>query len=147
MCLLESPADGKCHVDHVAVGPGGVFAIVVKCLRKKASRNELKEQEVMLQGEVLRFPWCDDMEAVGRARGNARWLAQFLSNSTGEQVSVFPIIALPGWFVLPHEETDFKVLNGKQVAGHILSAPARLSDELAGQIAFQLERLCRDVEF
>jgi hypothetical protein len=143
----DIPGDGKWNVDHVAVGPGGVFAIETKCRMKQRSNNNLREQDAALDGDVVRFPWCSDKKVVGQARANARWVAQMLSKSTGETVTARPIIALPGWFVLDNDTSDVKVLSGKQVSGFIASQPARLSPKLVQQIAYQLEQRCRDVEF
>jgi hypothetical protein len=143
----DVPGDGNWNVDHVVVGPGGVFAIETKCRMKKPSRNELKEHEAVPNNDVLRFPWCSDRKAMEQGRRNSKWLAQMLSKSTGEKVTTHALIALPGWFVLPHPESDVKVLNGKQVASHIAEYSTTLPPKQIERIAYQLEQRCRDVEF
>ena len=143
----DIPGDGKWNVDHVAVGPGGVFVIETKCRTKKPSRNELREQDAVFDGSVIRFPWCEDRKVVGQVQGNARWLGGMLTKATGERVVAQPIIALPGWLVTLKANSDVKVLSGKQVPGYINSQPAVLSPKEIQQIAYQLEQRCRDVEF
>lgn len=143
----DIPGGGKWNVDHVAVGQGGVFAIETKCRMKKPSRNELEEHQASLKGEALRFPGCEDKKVIRQARRNAKWLGKVLSESTAERVRAQPVVALPGWFVLPHDEIDVKVLSGKQVADYIAAQPRTLSPETIQRIAFQLEQRCRDVEF
>ena len=143
----DIPGDGKWNVDHVAVGPAGVFAIETKCRSKKASLNELREQDAVFDGGVIRFPWCEDRKVADQARRNAKWLAGMLIKATGERVNAQPIIALPGWWVTLKANSDVKVLSGKNVPGYIASQPSTLSPKAIQQIAYQLEQRCRDVEF
>jgi hypothetical protein len=86
---------------------------------------------------------------LDQARRNKKWLEEFLSNSTGERVSVQPIVALPGWWVSVTAKMDSGVwvLSGKQVAGRIGSEPAKLSPKMILRIAHQLDQRCREVEF
>lgn len=143
----DIPGDGKWNIDHVAVGPGGVFAIETKCYSKKASRNELKEHEAVFDGSVIRFPWRDDADTATQARAEAKWLATFLSSAVGERVAARAIVALPGWWVTLKADSDVKVLSGKQVPGYVNSMPEILSPELIRRVAHQLEQRCRTVEF
>jgi len=143
----DIPGDGKWNVDHVAVGPAGVFAIETKCPSKRHSRNELREQDAVFDGTVIRYPWCEDRDAAEQARRNAKWISGMLSKATGERVAAQPIVALPGWWVTLKANSDVKVLSGKQVPGYIASQPTALSPKIIQQIAYQLEQRCRDVEF
>ena len=140
--------NGKWNIDHVAVGPAGVFAIETKYRTKKPGRHGGPDHEATFDGNRIEFASGDyDTRAVGQARGNAMWLSNMLSKSTGERVSVQPIVALPGWWVTLKVNSDVKVLSGKQVAGFIATEPARLSAKTIQQISYQLEQRCRDVEF
>jgi hypothetical protein len=143
----DIPGDGKWNVDHVAVGPGGVFAIETKCRAKKISRNELREQDAVFDGNIIRFPWCEDRNAAAQARRNAKWIGDMLTKAIGERVTVQSIVALPGWWVTLTANSDVRVLNGKQIPGYINSQPAILSPKRIQQISHQLEQRCRDVEF
>lgn len=143
----DIPGDGKWNIDHVVVGPPGVFVIETKCRTKKPSRNQLRDQDAVFDGQVIQFPWCKDAEAVAQARRNAKWLADMLSKATGESVSAQPIVALPGWFVTLKGISDVKVLSGDYVADFIATEKPKLSDKVIKQIAHQLEQRCRDVEF
>jgi hypothetical protein len=143
----DIPGGGKWNVDHVAVGPAGVFAIETKCRSKKPSRNNLREQDAVFDGKIIHFPWFEDRKVVDQARANARWLGGMLTKATGERVTTQPIIALPGWLVTLKTNSDLKVLSGKQVPGYIASLPATLSPKAIQQISYQLEQRCRDVMF
>lgn len=143
----DVPGNAHWNIDHVAVGPGGVFAIETKGYSKRPSLNELKEHEADFDGTVIRFPWRNEREAVEQSRAGAKWLANdFLSKAVGERVTAQPIVALPGWFVMLKADSDVKVLSGKQVPGYIGSMPEILSSKLIQQIAYQLEQRCRTVE-
>ena len=108
---------GKWNIDHVAVGPAGVFAIETKYRTKKPGRNGGRDHEATFDGNRIEFASGDyDARAAGQARDNARWLEKELSKATGERVTVQPIVALPGWWVTLKANSDVKVLSGKQVA-------------------------------
>jgi hypothetical protein len=140
--------DRKWNIDHVAVGPAGVFAIETKYRIKKPGRNGGRDHEATFDGNRIEFASGDyDARAAGQARDNARWLEKELSKATGERVTIQPIVALPGWWVTLKANSDVKVLSGKQVAGFIAKEPAQLSEKFIQQISYQLEQRCRDVEF
>ncbi|HEX5222490.1 MAG TPA: nuclease-related domain-containing protein [Verrucomicrobiae bacterium] len=143
----DIPGDGKWNIDHVAVGPAGVFAIETKCRAKRASPNGMRAQDAVFDGKAIRFPWYQDHQSVEQAQRNAKWLAGMLSKATGEKVSAQALVALPGWWVTLKANCDVKVLSGKQVAGFIVNQPTRLPDKVLQQIAYQLDQRCRDVEF
>ncbi|MGA3268511.1 MAG: nuclease-related domain-containing protein [Verrucomicrobiota bacterium] len=137
----------KWNIDHVAVGPAGVFAIETKYRTKKPGKNGARDHEATFDGNRIEFASGDyDAQAAGQARDNARWLEKELSKATGERVTVQPIVALPGWWVTLKANSDVKVLSGKQVAGFIGTEPVKLSDKAIQRISYQLEQRCRDVE-
>ncbi len=142
----DIPGDGKWNIDHVAVGPAGVFAIETKYRTKKPGKTSERDHEAIFDGKRIQFPSGYDANAPEQAMRNARWLANMLSKSTGERVNVQPIVALPGWWVTLKASSDVKVLSGKQVSGFISKEPARLSDESIKRITYQLDQLCRTVE-
>ena len=143
----DIPGNGKWNIDHVAVGPAGVFAIETKYRTKKPGRSGTRDHEATFDGNRIEFASGDyDAKAAGQARDNARWLEKELSKATGERVTIRPIVALPGWWVTLKANSDVKVLSGKQVAGFIAKEPAKLSDKEIQQISYQLEQRCRDVE-
>jgi Nuclease-related domain len=138
----------KFNIDHVAVGPGGVFAIETKARRKGAARAGREDYKVFFDGEQLSWPWGEDQHGLDQAVRNAQWLQQWLRKTTGEKLEVVPVLALPGWYVEAPARAAVRVVN-----------PAWLPDLLAGDgatvlggkqvelCARQLEQRCRDVEF
>jgi hypothetical protein len=139
---------GKWNIDHVVVGPAGVFAIETKYKTKRPGKAGERDCDAIFDGEKIQFASGSyDANAPQQARRNAQWLATELSKAVGERVAVQAIVALPGWWVTLKANSDVKVLSGKQVSGFISSEPAQLSEKVIQQISYQLEQRCRDVEF
>jgi hypothetical protein len=144
----DVPGEGPWNVDHVAVGPAGVFVIETKTRTKKPGPRGEPDYRATFDGKAIRFPGFVDNKATEQAKRNAKWLAGWLSKATGERVSTEGIVALPGWMVDQSvREGEVKVLSGKQVSGIIAGGQARLSGKAIQQIAYQLEQKCRDVQF
>lgn len=143
----DVPGDGKWNIDHVVVGPAGVFAIETKYRTKRPGKAGERDHEAVFDGKKIQFPSGYDAKAPEQASRNARWLANMLTKATGERVTVHPVVALPGWWVTLKADSDVKVLSGKQISGFIAKEPAQLSDKFIQQISYQLEQRCRDVEF
>jgi hypothetical protein len=144
----DVPGSGKWNIDHVVVGPAGVFAIETKYKTKRLGKAGERDCDAIFDGEKIQFASGSyDANAPQQARRNAQWLATELSKAVGERVAVQAIVALPGWWVTLKANSDVKVLSGKQVAGYIAKEPAQLSGQRIHQISYQLEQRCRDVEF
>src|SRR5690606_5046380 len=77
-------AAGKFNLDHVAVGPGGIWLIETKTRRKGKARPGLKEHEVTFDGARIIWPWWDDTDSLKQASDNARWLSDWLEKMTGK---------------------------------------------------------------
>lgn len=138
-------ADGF-NIDHVVVGPAGVFAVETKTRAKPASRGGAKTATVMYDGDRLHFPGWQGRGPLEQAKRQAEWLRKWLTSAVGEPVGVTPVLALPGWFVERNGAGDVIVINPKETR---FLAEQRNKKELAAQsiqrIAHQLEQRCRDV--
>jgi hypothetical protein len=144
----DIPGDGKWNVDHVLVGPAGVFVIETKARVKQPGRAGGADFHVGFDGKVLRFPGGQDRKAAQQARANAKWVAAMLSKATGETVRTVPIVALPGWMVdRARPDFEVQVLNSKEVPVFIADAETKLSGKQVQQIAYQLDQRCRDMAF
>jgi hypothetical protein len=135
------------NVDHVAVGPGGVFAIETKTRRKGRARAGFEDHKVAYDGAQLIWPWGEDDFGLKNAEHRARWLSDWLNEKLGLGLNAKPMLALPGWYVVPKGIGPVLVVNHKQVVGTILRQPQNVLTK--GQIDLvtrQLDGLCRDVE-
>jgi hypothetical protein len=141
--------DGKFpfNVDHVVVGPNGLFAIETKTRRKGRAREGFEAHKVAYDGRQLIWPWAEDDFGLQNAVNRARWLSEWLNKMTGLGLSAKPVLALPGWYVVPKGLGPVIVTNHKQLVVAITrSADRVLSNEQIDLIARQLDLLCRDVE-
>src|SRR5207249_11066461 len=71
-------SDGDWNIDHVVVGPGGVFVIETKSRSRRKAKFDQQEHVVTFDGRTLRFPWCEDYKAALQAERNAEWVQQFI---------------------------------------------------------------------
>ena len=55
----------KFNIDHVAVGPGGVWAIETKTRRKGRARPGFEPHKVFFDGKQLIWPWGEDAYGTG----------------------------------------------------------------------------------
>ena len=146
----DIPAEGgghKFNVDHVAVGPGGVFAVETKTRRKGRARPGFEAHKVAYDGTRLVWPWGEDDFGLQNAQSRARWLGEWLNKMTGLGLAPQPVLVFPGWFVVPKGIGAVIVVNHKQVAAAILRQQRGvLTGEQVALIARQLDERCRDVE-
>lgn len=134
------------NIDHIAVGPTGVFAIETKGRSKPIKGRGNIDAKVFSDGEVLKFPDWNETEPLEQARWQAKWLSNWLSNAVGQSVPVKPVLALPGWYVERTKNSDVAVYNGKSPQFLLkLQSGMPLSDSLVLSIVHQLEQRCRNV--
>jgi len=137
------------NIDHVVVGPGGVYAIETKGRAKTEKGNGDTEWHVIYDGHCLQFPSWQEKKPLDQAVRQADWLRRWLTSAVGETVDVSPGLALPGWWVdIKTSERKVFVFSGKNP--FFLTRPfnggPHLSDQTIQRISHQLEQRCRDVE-
>lgn len=137
----------KFNVDHVVVGPNGIFAIETKTRRKGRARAGFEAHKVAYDGRQLIWPWAEDSFGLKNAEDRARWLSAWLNRMTALGLAAQPVLVLPGWYVVPKGLGPVTVINHKQLVGAITRNQARvLTEEQIDLIARQLDNVCRDVE-
>ena len=139
----DIPFDGF-NVDHVIVGPPGVYAVETKTRRKPRDIKGKDRATVTFDGTTLWFPKGTDSKPVEQARRNARTLAEWLSRATGEAVKVNAILTYPGWWVDRKAVSDVNVLNPTDIKHSFPVRAARpLTPEQIQRISHQLTERCR----
>ena len=104
--LHDLPAEGF-NIDHVVIAPRGVYAVETKSFRKARDVSDNRSDpshQVHFDGSRLRFPDFATAEPIEQALRQAQWLRSYLRNATGRDIAVTPVVALPGWFVVPNEQ-------------------------------------------
>jgi Nuclease-related domain len=138
-------ADGF-NIDHIVVGPKGVFAVETKGRAKPDRNGGTEEAKVVCDGQTLKFPDWSESRPIEQAKSQASWLAKWLDSAVGEPVAVQPVLALPGWYVVMEKPTDLFIINGKNPDFILKYSNAALSETLVKRIVHQLEQRCRDIE-
>lgn len=130
------------NVDHVLVGPAGVFAIETKTWSKPTSGRPCIE----FDGEFIkRGGVAPDRDPVVQAKAQASWLRSVLQETTGKSFPVHPVIVFPGWFI-ENTNSSLKsiwVLEPKALPAFLSKEPVRLPSEDVKLASYHLSRLIR----
>ncbi len=133
------------NLDHVIIGPAGIFTIETKSWRKP----ERGETKIAFDGETLtaagRKP---DRDPVIQARAQASWLSELLKESTGKKLPVKPVVLFPGWFIEQAAGTsrDVWVLNPKSLPEFLRHEQIRMVEDDVKLASFHLGRFVRSSE-
>ena len=132
------------NIDHVVVSPGGVFTIETKHRLKSTKGLASEVAKVRYDGKALHFPGWVEAKPITQARSQAEWLPKALTKSTGDSVTVRPVVALPGWYVERTGRSDVNVINPKNVSFMLkLLDESSIPEDKRKRISYQLEQLCR----
>lgn len=126
------------NIDHVLIGPGGVFTIQTKDERIPASGHRViksDRQNVLVNGIQ---PQSDPIKL---ALAQRCYLRNLLIESTGQALPVFPIVVYPGWYVQNKAPgSTVQVLNEKMMS-HVLNASvAVLAEDQVHMAAYHISR-------
>ena len=124
----DVPGEGF-HIDHVAIGPAGIFSIETKT-RSKPERKRAKIVVDHAGISVAGLP--PSHEAFDQAAARGTWLADLLKRSTGKPFRVRPVILFPGWHIAqerPRRQNDPWVLEPKAFMKWLARERAALTDE------------------
>jgi hypothetical protein len=130
------------NVDHVLIGPAGVFTIETKTWSKPVRGPA----EINFDGETISTQnGVPDRDPVAQARAQANWLRSLLADSTGKRFDVRPVIVFPGWYVVnaPGTFRNIWVLEPKALPAFLSNEPARLGREDIKLASFHLSRMIR----
>lgn len=134
-------ADGF-NLDHVAIGPGGVFTIETKTWSKPAQG----ETVIHFDGAELRvLDGPGSRRPIIQAKAQAAWLKALLAESTGKTVDVRPVVVFPGWYIKdsPGARSQLWVLNPKALRKFLDKAATRLDAETVHLLSYHLSRHIR----
>ncbi len=138
----DFPADGF-NIDHVLVGPTGVFAIETKG-RAKPRVAENDNWKVKYDGKKLTFPGWTETKPLEQAKRQSQWLSLWLSKATGSSCKVFPVLAIPGWWIDRIAPGDIKIYNGKN-SEFLAKGQERLTPQQVQAISHQIDQQCRNI--
>ncbi len=139
------------NIDHIAIGPAGVFAVETKTFRQPSAELAKgdKSHEVIVRGEWMILPGDrKTKKPMEQARRNAQDLSKWLTGSASEPVRVIPVVAMPGWFVRDDASGEVRVLNALALPKMIpkLGSGKALTEDEIQRLSDRVEAHCRNVE-
>ena len=106
------------NLDHVIIGPKGIFTIETKTISKPIKGDE----KIKYDGNIITIQgFRPERNPIMQAKAQARWLKELFLDDTGKTVHVKPIVVYPGWYV--EEPIGYKpqvsVLNPRQLPAFV----------------------------
>jgi hypothetical protein len=139
--VLHDIVAGKFNLDHVLIGPKGVYVIETKTISKPTRGQALVEydgEKVTVNGHT------PDRDPVIQARSLSRWLEEFLKESTGKVFKVRPVVVYPGWYVSDQPKgSEVWVLNPKALPAFLEHEHSTMSPEDVHLACYHLSRYVR----
>lgn len=142
-CVYHDFQADDFRIDHIVVGPKGVFGVETKARSRPTTRGQSIGAIVEYNGRALIYPHGTDINTIKQAEQQASWLSNWISSTAGESVMVMAVVALPGWYVKRTSPDGIPVINPKQFRSllkYVKSKP--LDDEVIIQIVLQFEKKC-----
>jgi hypothetical protein len=139
--VLHDIVAGNFNLDHVLIGPGGVYVIETKTISKPARGQAVVEydgEKVSVNGHT------PDRDPVVQARALSRWLEEMIKESTGKSIKVRPVVVYPGWYVSDQPRgAEVWVLNPKALPGFLEHENTTMSTEDVHLVCYHLSRYVR----
>ncbi len=119
--VMHDIPNGDANVDHVLIGPKGIYTIETKTLskpRRGPCKVTVEDSLIRVNGRQM------DRDPVVQAKAQAGWLKSFLAESQFKTV-VQPVVVIPGWFVEPFDmkKAGVWVLEIKALKAFIINQP------------------------
>lgn len=132
------------NIDHVLIGPAGVFTIETKTIskpRRGDARIFFRNGKVLVRDHEM------DRDPIPQAKAQASWLRQHFEQA-GLKAEIRPVVVFPGWFVDSslHDATGVWVLEPKAFAKVLLKGAEKLTAEQCGALATALSAYIRSHE-
>lgn len=130
------------NIDHVLIGPAGVFTIETKTWSKPTQGDA----RIRYDGTLLLVNGQEpERNAIAQAEGQGRWLRNMLRESTGRDLAVRPVVVFPGWFVeaTAGAQRTVWVMEPKGLPAFLANAPLCHAAEDVKLAAYHLGRYVR----
>jgi Nuclease-related domain len=128
------------NVDHVVVGPGGIFAAETKTY--SVFGNGIAG--IALNGELHLSGKPALKDPLKQARASAASVSAELKRWMRRDIWVNPVVVVPGWRIDPPKvETDVVILNEQTIAEFFKTRPEKLNTSEIREICSHLDRSAR----
>jgi len=124
--VLHDIPSGRGNVDHILIGPKGIFTIETKTISKPEGQAEIHYDG----NGVLINGIAPDRNPILQAKAESLWLHGLIEERTGKNFPVRPIVVYPGWYISkqPHG-AEVWVLNEKALTSFLDQEEVRLQPE------------------
>lgn len=142
----DVPKPNGGNLDHVVIGPGGVFVIETKTRSQRKPLENKKRNRLIFDGRKTKFPagFADQnaAEQVMRNAGQVRdWLADMVDKS-----AVAPLLVYPGWEVHMEQRCEpLKAMSPNQLRYYFRELPKILDEKTCKRVRGLFDEKCRDV--
>ena len=139
--VLHDIEQDRGNIDHVLIGPTGVFAIETKTISKPTDRDA----QIVYDGErVVVDGHVPDRDPLKQAEAGAAGIRSIIRERTGENVPVRPVALYPGWYIQRRcHSPQVWVLNEKYLPGWLDHEPETLTKSDVRRLAAVLEDYVR----
>lgn len=128
----------KFNLDHVIIGPKGIFTIETKYAHKKHGQAKIRYdgKQILIDG------YKPERNPVSQAKAQGKWLFERLLSGTGKKCFVQPVVVYPGWFVENRAGRNAAVwvINEKALAAFIDKQNRSVSEEAVAATSDHLSR-------
>lgn len=135
-------ADGF-NIDHVLVGPAGVFTVETKTYRKDNS----KDCQIYYDGQIIKidnFDISKMKDPIKQAKGEKYWLEKKL-NKYFNNLNVRPVVVFPGWYInLSISRAEVMVCNENSLISMIKKKKTVLNIDQINRISNYIENYIRN---
>jgi hypothetical protein len=139
--VLHDIVAGSFNLDHVLIGPSGVYVIETKTISKPNGREGVVEYD----GEKVTVAgFSPDRDPIIQAKAESQWLEDFIKESTGKSFRVRSVVLYPGWFVNKQPKgSEVWVLNPKALPAFLENERSTMSPEDVNLVSYHLSRYVR----
>lgn len=127
----------KANIDHVVIGPTGVFTVNTKAL----SRPKSPDAKIGYDGKVVTVPGCKlDRDPIVQAKAERDEIRNWIRKYANRDAPVRPAVVFVGWYTERQPEgAEVWVLNTKGLVSFIQHERSKLSEDDIAHISGVLE--------
>ena len=124
--LINDIVEDGYNIDHVLIGPTGVYVIETKA---RSARNDRDKVQVAYDGErVLVDGHTPDRDPLKQVQAVADRVRDVLRAQTGLTPAIRPVVLIPNSYVQEPKGVPIWVLNPIRLLGYVHHEPSRLTE-------------------
>ncbi|MDZ7669448.1 MAG: nuclease-related domain-containing protein [Gammaproteobacteria bacterium] len=114
------------NIDHVVIGPAGIFTVETKTLSKPLRGRAI----IRYENQSLKKGPFDISNYLDQARAQAAYVEAWLKDATGQRYAVQPTVVFPGWSIDSRDaDPQVWVMDLKDLIESVKARHAQLSPE------------------